>query len=1219
MSENERPDSKLDEEKENVIADVGLEKEKDIKDESNGPKIPINIFAASDDAASALSHVAEDDVDADGDSEAETWIQSPEKKRSIADVSTVVHQLKAAGTSDTGSIIIANTSDKENAIRKRKRSTDDSRADSTSSTSSHHSSPLSSPIAHVHSDAESDGRGRAQSMTPPGRNGDQVPTDTVTLPKKRRRRPSELVAPSSHKRSKRSSLDTLERRETRSATYPRPSEDEKSPSPDPPTRREHRRGASTQVISHEFERRKRGRPPTIKTGRNRSADRASDTSENESEPATRARPPLHKLASHDHDTMSPIKTGPRKWKDKNGRTYLARACASEDLELAKDRLVQRPQDLNMEDNAGNTPLQIASLEGFESIVEFLLSKGADVNVRNIDKDTPLIDAIDNGHVEVVKLLLNHGANPRMANAKGEQPLDRVPDDDENAEEIRRLLKDAMKKDPKRTPGLEAFEHHNHERASSRAASAASPRDSPPVGPRSPPISDSRRRTGRSESTRKDLLWTANTQENLVKLAEEGDVQGVASILAVLEKAETESLIAAAKAGHENVLQLLIGLGNPNPDPQPIRGPKIHPGSNTPMLAAIGRGHLDVVKLLASQSGFNPMKKYKDRTYFELAEERQGDRWEDEYETLRQAYDDYAIKNGKKPSSPRKPRDLERSKPGFPRRSSSVKSARRPTSSPTLTHKSLPTKTSDGSTRERRKFSDPSEDKRRLSGHGSIAETSTAVGSDADLTVTNQKKVHRTRRSQSDLPPVPALENESTHKRRRLVTGREHRSRQTISTSDNEDSDMIEVKQEDRLQPALKRSRVSSTPEPTADSRDGRAVSKKRRTVLESSPDEGRTRPNSLPIPVPNGVIINETTNENTNLTDQTHKEDVQVALVQEPQSIERAHVKRESPQPQINSAVDPKTLPDASPPDPPPVLLDANEESDDHYSPPPAEPFIDLAQEEADRKAKEDADRIAAEEKARQERERQEQEAQNEQIAREQAAEENRMRQEAEARKRAEEEAEQSRRQQEEERQEQIKHEIESRRRAEQIEERKRISALPCVLAKTAEMIEEDDPQVRRLPWLNHFLPLYSVRTRQLDPDCPAEAADEEWVPNFQIASLLGTKDLKLLSLMSFNKRSVTDHQRMCLWRVSRTKLSYDLPPNWIPSVDRALEIEGNAEEKFKSMPELFWVKVSCHRHICVALTNSLLAFRLHGSSSTIHTSQRYRTCSTTYFSKIPK
>lgn len=103
---------------------------------------------------------------------------------------------------------------------------------------------------------------------------------------------------------------------------------------------------------------------------------------------------------------------------------------------------KRPEDLNTEDNAGNTPLQIAALEGFEEIVEFLSSKGAEVNIRNVDKDTPLLDAVENGHVKVVKLLLKYDADPRLANAKGNEPYEMVHPGADNYAELRRRLTEA---------------------------------------------------------------------------------------------------------------------------------------------------------------------------------------------------------------------------------------------------------------------------------------------------------------------------------------------------------------------------------------------------------------------------------------------------------------------------------------------------------------------------------------------------------------------------------------------------------------------------------------------------------------------------------------------------------------------------------------------------------------------------------------------------------
>ena len=54
------------------------------------------------------------------------------------------------------------------------------------------------------------------------------------------------------------------------------------------------------------------------------------------------------------------------------------------------RHAERPEDINIPDNAGNTPLQIASLAGEAEIVKFLLDAGCEINTKNIDKDLSLI-------------------------------------------------------------------------------------------------------------------------------------------------------------------------------------------------------------------------------------------------------------------------------------------------------------------------------------------------------------------------------------------------------------------------------------------------------------------------------------------------------------------------------------------------------------------------------------------------------------------------------------------------------------------------------------------------------------------------------------------------------------------------------------------------------------------------------------------------------------
>ena len=117
----------------------------------------------------------------------------------------------------------------------------------------------------------------------------------------------------------------------------------------------------------------------------------------------------------------------------------------------------------------------------------------------------------------------------------------------------------------------------------------------------------------------------------------------------------------------------------------------------------------------------------------------------------------------------------------------------------------------------------------------------------------------------------------------------------------------------------------------------------------------------------------------------------------------------------------------------------------------------------------------------------------------------------------------------------------------------------------------------RSVNWLSKFLPLYVVKTRQLDPRCDVSVAEEEWIPNFQVAGLLSTKDLRLQSFGTLEQKPVSAHERQCLWRVARLNLSYDISPNalWTTSVSKANEMESIAQAKFMAMEELFWVKVS--------------------------------------------
>ncbi|KAL2424678.1 hypothetical protein ABEF91_001090 [Exophiala dermatitidis] len=1205
---------------------------------------------AADESAEnkAMPAVVGDDGDADAaadeDSEAETLIQSPEKQRATAGNVSVAEPATVVRPKEEDFSAGAVAPDADNRSRKRKRGSDDGQDGTAFSPSSRRSSPLSLPLSspriQTHSaDSDSDVSSHMISRKPKSerqKRDDRTaePDDaagTRTDKPPRRRRPSDGFPSVSKRRAKNAGdgggdHDFSGRRETRSATYPRQSSHERSVSPRPPVKREHRRGVSTQLTLGDVERKKRGRPPAIHTRRSGSAGhRAVSESSEDSDSPQPSRPALHKYSSADHDTMSPAKaqpSGPRKWRDKNGRTHLSRACNNNDLATVKIKLAERPEDLNQADNAGNTPLQIAALEGFTDIVKFLLENKCEVNTRNIDKETPLIDAVENGHVEVVRLLLQHGANPRLGNAKGDEPYELVPQDDENYEEIRRLLAEAKEKQINQSGPVEPYDPPRE--TSSKPASAASPRDSPPVlGPRSPPAYTSRRRTGRSESTRNDLLWQANTQENLTRLAAKGDVQGVANILNILQKAETESLIAAAKAGHEEVLQYLLGMGDPEPDPEPIRS--IKPGYNTPMLAAIGRGHPEVVKLLVEQSGFNPARRIlKGKTYFEISAERKGEQWQKEYEILKAAYDKYTGGKSRKVTSPRATRDSEKTRAKASRRSHSptaTKLRKSSSSSPTLTHKSLPNKSPQSATRERDRdvaSTDGGYRRKHLAARKEAADSSVAVSSDHDQTVSAPRKAPPKKRSQSDLPLPPNLDTENTHRRRRLVTGKEHRRRKSLAAEESTDDEKtkVTVKTEARPATALKRTRESMSPESVAteEGEVGRNTVKKRRTVVESSPDvsaAAKRRSSRPEIPGPA-----QDADKPPNQADRLHPAPPKSNELGEAMDVDVAD-SRTAPAETCNTK--------DGQAEPQPVL----DQEHDLVKREPLDVGISAAelearkQEEAQKEeqARREEEARKAEQARRQEEARKAEEARRQEDARraEQARKEEEARQAEEARKREEERKRQeeeriaaekaaaiaaeeqrlaeererirkseeqaaAQRKEEEERQARIKRELEERQRRQEEQlrqqrlemERRRREALPILLSTTALMIDNNDPTVRSEAWLKKFLPLYTVRTQQLDPDVAPANRDDLWIPNFQVAGLLVTKDLNLRNYTSLEIMPVTLQQRQRLWQVARLMLSFEYQvDSWNTPLQKAKDREEEERPKFMAMQELFWVKLS--------------------------------------------
>ncbi|EFQ98040.1 hypothetical protein MGYG_01078 [Nannizzia gypsea CBS 118893] len=898
-------------------------------------------------------------------------------------------------------------------------------------------------------------------------------------------------------------------------------------------------------------------------------------------------PRNRRLTSCDTYPFSPVKqTQNKKLRDQNGRTRLARACAAQEIEAAKCRQAERPEDLNVPDNAGNTPLQIAALEGCAEIVKFLIEAGCDIHTKNIDRDTPLIDAVENGHLDVVKILLEAGANPRVGNAKGDEPYDLVPSDNENRHELRRVLAEAKCRGNRRRKSDDISGHGTASTKDprSRGASAASSPDSPPHHPQSPPPQFNRRKTVRSEATRNDLLWTKPTFENLRLFAAKGDMAGVATILNILQKADTESLIAAAKGGHDEVLGLLLGMGNPDPDPEPLNNGNHRAGHDTPMLAAIGRGNIDVIKLLLDQPGFNPTRTdHKHRRFFELAEDRRGDNWELERDLLKEAYDEYVSAHPKaqrvESRSPRRSRDALKVAKRPDRDSASPASVVRKSSSKGIT--------SHRQSEEGPKESKPQKERKRADGavpmkerlpvnKGSSREDSHGLMDDRD-TGHSDRKQKMPSDSRSPREPTPHKQGEEPVKRRRLIAGRpppDHAKRRpSVMSSDSfsgrEDAPKAGVTEDsndnghrsEKRSSILKRARNSVSPKPPKprnnENEETREKHAKKRRILSS---EISSQPQS--------TVHRDNINlkaENPKAADHSvHHNDKHRSASRDPAATKLKHrasdsgIKAEAPS-ESNAGIKTKH---------------ERHTEKEHV---PTEAELERAAEKAQVKARKEAEaaKIAAEKAAIIEREKAEQEERKLEEERKQQEEE---RKQQEERKRKEIEQQRAR-QAEEEHQRRVEQERlrQARIRREQEEqEQRRRDALPHRLRTAANLVGANDPKARSHEFLKNVMPILQATRDDLEPLCEPELRNEKWILNFYVALLLATNDLQLSQYPSWEKKTATPTQRSNIWDCSGPMLSNPQQLNPVKAgVNDYSRIYQEAKPLYEKMEHVFWVKCS--------------------------------------------
>ena len=1042
--------------------------------------------------------------------------------------------------------------------------------------SSNLSSTISSPVQAVHSSKATDtGSDRSRSSPP-------FEAAAQQLEGRAKEQRGESVNAHTHRHAGKSDREagpanSRKRRETRSAThFDGPAHRSESP----PSRHSHRAQSIQSTVSHlngVTKRKKIPAPLHVDLRRKASEDTHPDSDSS----SVHSRHHLQKLTSGDNHATSPAKMpiSHKKNRDRSGRTFLARACAQDASEVEK-WLRERPQDIDVPDNAGNTPLQIAALEGDVEIVQLLLDAGCDTTSKNIDKDTPLIDAVENGHLEVVRLLLKAGLDPRQKNAKGQEPLELIPVDTEEAEDIRNaLLASKKEKESLRRP---SEDHHRHSTGSrdvemsSTGASGASPTRSPP-----PPAPGVRRRTARSQPTDDALLWVNPTPERLRDAAGKGDLTIVDHILKMRPKVDTEAVLAAARGGHDGVLNLMMAIGNLDPDPEPLRSGEYKPAYSTPMLAAIGRGNISVIQLLSSQPGFDPSRRrFKDLTYYEISKERQGSEWQEEYKILKEAFDNYRPNGGRRSNnnSPRKVR---------PKRADSSKQSSEVSSSPHDSRKVRKTKPPpDEELMEgARKASSHKGTGSKHLGDDLRKQQDSAIASDRDSDALGlPKPKHKESKSNNDIARPAINRADSLKPKRRLMSGNDFKTdkeikRRASQVADARDDptrrksgDSISGRQRklsDASESTAKISKASSEEPTTIKSELGKkrhrmsvspqaskmdlpatteAVRKKKRRVDSqgNAIDQDRDRsfrpgpamvanmiasPTAIPSPtVSQGTAPVAFMGSNTAspVTKSPIESRIHSTLISPVNSIDQA-LQQQQQQPDLDDLRAQKQMEED-------MLRQArlDREHERQAAQEEEERLEEIenekrrqAEAELERKAraeKEEAERKARiaqdEEDARLEAQRRAEEEERQlQIERE---EENRIAKRKKDEEIQQRKAEQERlRKEEQDRKRREQEERESKRRMQAQEEAERLrrQSLPNGLRRAAELGPDS---ARTAKEVTKWLPLRTVTTQELDPDCEPQMAGERWIANIQAAPILAINDLELSQCKSRVPESLT-------------------------------------------------------------------------------------------------
>lgn len=1017
------------------------------------------------------------------------------------------------------------------------------------------SSTISSPVVERRTSDDIDSKSDQSESSPPIEDESRQRESTST----KRRLDAEKPHKSTHEDVKQS-VNRRKRRDTRSGTD---FDTSTHRSASPASHKSHRAQSTLSNTSQPLGVKKRKKAPAP-----RHVDRHSrpseDVHDSDSSSIEDHQPTKLRSGIGESNTMWKGSKVSKTNKDRSGRTRLARACASGVAEDAKKWLKERSEDIDVADFAGNTPLQVASLEGYAGIVKLLLDAGCSIDSRNVDGDTPLIDAVENGHLEVVRMLLDAGVDPTQRSQSGKEPIELVNAEMDDADEIRTALLVSKKdKEGRRRQSEDQSRSKMSAPRELEVASMANSGPSPTNSARSPPFEPGpKRRTARSQHTDDNLLWVNPSPQRLRDAAGKGDIKIVNHILGMTPKADTDAILAAAQGGHDEVLGLMLAIGNPEADPAPLRSGNLKSGYTTPMLAAIGGSNVKVLELLVHQPGFDPTRRmHKGLTYYELAKERQGSEWQEEYDLLKGAYDQYNMNGGRRSNHP-SPNKVRSKRPD------SRKSSPEPSSSPHEVRKirrpQLAVKEEDGGEPKQ-------EPKRRPSYQGTASRRPEdgrklpSIASDHEANVRpkgkEKKPVDRVRSTSPSQAPLKQRRrlmsgndvktDQESRKSKNFITEDKERRRSGESVNSHEvrprkssDASTMSVpphKEASSESPrpmkeelGRKRHRTSTSPQASR-SEMTEALKKKKRQRADShgnAIDQSRERLTRLG-PAPPANMLSNASVASSPKPISTPAPTAPVAFMGSATAspVTKSPVKDSFVEPKSKSAtISPVTSVEQT-------MKDAPNHEDDKMEIAATEEANRLKQEEEERQRQERAEqekvaraeaeerqRIEAEKQAqlRKEREVVEREAQlarekEEELERRAQEEQRRQREELEAQAKKRKEEELQRRRAEQERQRRLEQEkrrleaeqreIAARLKAQEEEEAARRNSLPNGLRRYFELTPE---QARSLSEIKRWLPLRTVTTEDLDDHAEGAIAQERWIANVQVAPLLANKDLEL-------------------------------------------------------------------------------------------------------------